>query len=118
MFLIVAVGLAVGIAGALAAGRIVGSFLTVSAHDPVTYVFVTGVLAVVALAACFIPARRAMRVDPMVALRYSRPACACIGLLSGAKKPSVSATVRFRNNLSRNWSSWLIEAVLVFVNLL
>ncbi|MGA7854099.1 MAG: ABC transporter permease [Candidatus Acidiferrales bacterium] len=69
-FLIVAVGLAVGIAGALAAGRIVGSFLTVSAHDPVTYVFVTGVLAVVALAACFIPARRAMRVDPMVALRY------------------------------------------------
>ncbi len=69
-FLIVAVGLVVGIAGALAAGRVVGSFLTVSAHDPVTYVFVTGVLAVVALAACFIPARRAMRVDPMVALRY------------------------------------------------
>jgi predicted permease len=69
-FLIVAVGLVVGIAGALAAGRVVGSFLTVSAHDPVTYVFVTGVLAVVALAACFVPARRAMRVDPMVALRY------------------------------------------------
>ncbi len=68
--LIVAVGLVVGIAGALAAGRVVGSFLTVSAHDPVTYVFVTGVLTVVALAACFIPARRAMRVDPMVALRY------------------------------------------------
>jgi predicted permease len=69
-FLIVVVGLVVGIAGALAAGRVVGSFLTVSAHDPVTYIFVTGVLAVVALAACFIPARRAMRVDPMVALRY------------------------------------------------
>lgn len=69
-FLIVAVGLAVGIAGALAASRIVGSFLTVSAHDPVTYALVTGVLAFVALAACFIPARRAMRVDPMVALRY------------------------------------------------
>ena len=69
-FLIVAVGLVVGIAGALAAGRVVGSFLTVSAHDPVTYVLVTGVLAFVALAACFIPARRAMRVDPMVALRY------------------------------------------------
>ena len=68
--LIVAVGLALGIAGALAAGRVVGSFLTVSAHDPVTYVFVVGVLAIVALAACFIPARRAMRVDPMVALRY------------------------------------------------
>ncbi|MGA8982530.1 MAG: ABC transporter permease [Candidatus Acidiferrales bacterium] len=69
-FLIVAVGLAVGIAGALAASRIVGSFLTVSAHDPVTYALVTGVLACVALAACFIPARRAMRADPMVALRY------------------------------------------------
>ncbi|MGA7187521.1 MAG: ABC transporter permease [Candidatus Acidiferrales bacterium] len=69
-FLIVAVGLVVGIAGALAASRIVGSFLTVSAHDPVTYALVTGVLACVALAACFIPARRAMRVDPMVALRY------------------------------------------------
>jgi predicted permease len=68
--LIVAVGLIVGIAAALAVGRVVGSFLTVSAHDPVTYVFVTGVLTVVALAACFIPARRAMRVDPMVALRY------------------------------------------------
>lgn len=68
--LIVAVGLVVGVAGALAAGRVVGSFLTVSAHDPVTYVLVTGVLALVALAACFIPARRAMRVDPMVALRY------------------------------------------------
>ena len=68
--LIVAVGLIVGVAGALAVGRVVGSFLTVSAHDPVTYVFVTGVLTLVALAACFIPARRAMRVDPMVALRY------------------------------------------------
>jgi putative ABC transport system permease protein len=69
-FLVVAVGLVVGITGALAAGRVVGSFLTVSARDPVTFVFVTGVLAIVALAACFIPARRAMRVDPMVALRY------------------------------------------------
>jgi putative ABC transport system permease protein len=69
-FLIVAVGLVVGIVGALAAGRIVGSFLVVSARDPITYVVVTGVLTIVALAACFIPARRAMRVDPMVALRY------------------------------------------------
>jgi predicted permease len=69
-FLIVAVGLIVGIAGALAVGRVVGSFLTVSAQDPVTYVAITGLLTIVALAACFIPARRAMRVDPMVALRY------------------------------------------------
>ena len=68
--LIVAVGLVVGIAGALAAGKVVGSFLTVSPRDPVTYVIVTAILLIVALSACFIPARRAMRVDPMVALRY------------------------------------------------
>lgn len=69
-FLIVAIGLVVGIAGALAVGRVVGNFLTVSPQDPVTYLFVTGVLSIVALTACYIPARRAMRVDPMVALRY------------------------------------------------
>src|SRR5277367_4512966 len=68
--LIVGIGLAVGIAGALAAGQVVGSFLTVSPRDPVTYAIVTAILLIVALSACFIPARRAMSVDPMVALRY------------------------------------------------
>src|SRR5580700_7344219 len=68
--LIVGVGLLVGIGGALAAGQVVGSFLTVSPRDPVTYAIVTAILLIVALSACFIPARRAMRVDPMVALRY------------------------------------------------
>ncbi len=68
--LIVGIGLVVGIAGALAAGQVVASFLTVSARDPVTYAIVTAILMFVALSACFIPARRAMRVDPMDALRY------------------------------------------------
>jgi predicted permease len=69
-FLVVAVGLVIGGALALAAGRLVSSFVIVSAKDPLTYIVVTSVLALVAIAACFIPARRATRVDPLVALRY------------------------------------------------
>jgi predicted permease len=67
---IVGLGLVVGIAAALAAARLVGSFLTVSALDPVAYFGASFALAFVALLACYIPARRAMHVDPMVALRY------------------------------------------------
>lgn len=69
-FGIVAVGLAIGVAGALAFGKLVGNFLVVSAADPLTYIAVSAVLAAVTLLACYIPARRAMRVDPMDALRY------------------------------------------------
>ena len=67
---IVAIGLALGLAAALGVSRLMGSFFIVSATDPVTYIGVSVLLALVALLACYIPARRAMRVDPMVALRY------------------------------------------------
>ncbi len=64
-------GLAAGLAGALAFQRVLGRLLSeMTATDPLTFVTVIGVLAVVALVACFFPARRASKVDPMVALRY------------------------------------------------
>jgi len=67
---IIVIGLVLGIAMALAAARLFGSFLAVSPMDPPTYIAVSAILATVALAACYIPARRAMNVDPMIALRY------------------------------------------------
>jgi ABC-type antimicrobial peptide transport system permease subunit len=66
---LIALGIGIGLLTALAAGRVVGGFLIVSGADPLTYTAVSAALAVVALAACWIPARRAMRVDPVVALR-------------------------------------------------
>jgi putative ABC transport system permease protein len=66
----VAVGLAVGLAAGLAVSRLMSSVLYgVTATDPVTYVSVVGILAAVALLACAVPARRAARVDPLLALR-------------------------------------------------
>ncbi len=67
---IVVAGVGFGLAGAFAAAHLVGSYLAVSAMDPPTYVAVSFALALSALAACYVPARRAMRVDPMDALRY------------------------------------------------
>jgi ABC-type antimicrobial peptide transport system permease subunit len=64
------VGIAVGLAGALALSRFLSSLLFgIGAVDPLTYSTVTFVLIAVAVAACWVPASRAMRVDPLVALR-------------------------------------------------
>jgi putative ABC transport system permease protein len=64
-------GLAVGVPCALAASRLLGHMLFgVSANDPATLVAVAFALAAVATLAGYLPARRAMRVDPLVALRY------------------------------------------------
>jgi predicted permease len=64
-------GIVVGLAGAAAATRLISSVLyEVPALDPLTFVCVAGLLLAVGLFACYVPARRAMKVDPMVALRY------------------------------------------------
>jgi predicted permease len=65
------IGIAAGITGALILTRLMASLLfNVSATDPLTFAGVALLLLVAAVSACYFPARRAMRVDPMVALRY------------------------------------------------
>jgi putative ABC transport system permease protein len=63
-------GLVIGLAGAIVAGRLLRQFLfDVSTVDPLTFLLVPAFLAVVAIAACYLPARRASRIAPLDALR-------------------------------------------------
>jgi ABC-type antimicrobial peptide transport system permease subunit len=65
-------GIAVGLVGSLAVARMIASLLFGTApSDPVTFVGMAGLLAGVALVAGYVPAHRASRIDPMVALRNS-----------------------------------------------
>jgi putative ABC transport system permease protein len=64
-------GVIFGVVVALALTRLMTKMLFgIKPHDPATFAVVSTVLVVIALAACYLPARRAMSVDPMVALRY------------------------------------------------
>jgi predicted lysophospholipase L1 biosynthesis ABC-type transport system permease subunit len=66
---IVGIGLAFGLAATLGIAHLLRSLIIVSATDPMTYAGVSAILLAIALLACYIPARRAMHVEPMQALR-------------------------------------------------
>jgi putative ABC transport system permease protein len=68
---LVVAGIVLGLTGAFAASRVLQSLLLgASPTDPATFVGITALLLITALLACWIPARHATKVDPMVALRY------------------------------------------------
>ncbi len=69
--LLIFLGVVLGLAGAWAVTRVMGSLLfEVSTSDPLTFFSVAALLTLVALLACWIPARRAAKVDPLLTLRY------------------------------------------------
>jgi putative ABC transport system permease protein len=66
-----AIGVIIGLAAAIALGRVLQSFLVqTSAHDPLTLLSIVVLMTLVAIAACLGPARRATRLDPLIALRH------------------------------------------------
>jgi predicted permease len=68
---VVGIGIVLGLLAAFAGTRAIANlFVGISPADPLTYAAVAGLLTIVALLACWIPARRATRVDPLIALRY------------------------------------------------
>jgi putative ABC transport system permease protein len=69
LFIVVG-GIVAGLAAAFGVARVANDVIAVSSTDPATYIAVTLLLTAVALAACWIPAHRSMRTDPMVALRH------------------------------------------------
>jgi len=69
--ILVGTGVGLGVLAALAVSRVLASLLVgVPSYDPFTFICVSALMLAVALGACYIPARRAAKVDPMVALRY------------------------------------------------
>jgi hypothetical protein len=113
---LVAVGLLLGLIAAASLQKAMASQIYgVRALDPVVLLSVMLVLGVVALAACAIPARRAMRVDPMVALRSERSEAKCkIGRLRGRKGIGSSAFRQRHHEFQRGVSRGKTDDLDVF----
>ncbi len=106
-FLLVGIGTAIGLAGSLALTRTIRSLLfDVGPGDPVTLIAVCLLLGLIALLACYLPASRATRVDPMMALRCgSRTPCLC-------SNANLKNLLQPRNDFRRISSCYALESTL------